>query len=255
MAIKITKKLIDEIYNTVLDCLGTENVEGLFVSDDAIFYDAEIKERPIVVNFGENVSGYVDDFETEKTCVWTGMTKLVISPAGRNYVIKLPFTGSYYQSDDGIKYRSTTVDEEVFCREDRIYDELSKEAQSLIAPNIFVTTIGGLPIYIQEKIVETAGQACFDSDSLKNIFHATNGEINLVEYLFKRKYMSKFSRPYLLLMLRKFGIQKAEEVYDELTLNIDDLHCGNYGLNSKGEFVIIDIGGYDSSRWSDELSF
>ena len=45
---------------------------------------------------------------------------------------------------------------------------------------------------------------------------------------------------------------EIQELYEEIEDNINDLHRGNYGLSREGMPILIDIGGYDSERWSQD---
>ena len=146
-----------EVIHYVREVLGYNFLQGLFIAEDAIFDDYTApEERKILTSVEPEVNcidylGNCSDLDFE---VCSGMTKLVIIPSNRNYVIKIPFTGFYSSGYDKDGYESDyqligEAKHDVCADENCFYEQASEELQQVLTPNIFVANIDGISVYIQ----------------------------------------------------------------------------------------------------------
>ena len=261
--IKVTTSLVKDVYNFVENLLGT-HAEGLYISEDAVYGDDELEYTPICTNFSEQSYFVMEEEETKDFSLAAGITKLVIIPTNRSYVIKIPFSGLYrltnlhHDESDKIDYATSTftqisgVDGDVCYEENEVCENFNEDTCSIIAENIYVTNFNDIPVYIQEKIDHTVSLEGYGNAEEKCAeLGALPAEIKIAKYLYYKKYYNRFPLHYLHLLLKKYGICRTMCLYEEIDDNIYDLHRGNYGLSREGMPILIDIGGYDSERWSE----
>lgn len=259
--IKFTASLVKDVYNFVEELLG-DHAEGLYISEDTIYGDDDLRDTPICTNFEDQSYIILNESGDKEFSLAAGMTKLVIIPTHRPYVIKIPFSGLYrltnihYNINDEVDPINSTftkisgVDGDVCYEENELCENFSADTCSIIAENIYVTSLNDIPIYIQEKIDHTvnleydghAEEKCVDLGALP-------AEVKIAKYLYYKQYCNLFPLHYLHLLLKKYGIRRTMYLYEEIEDNINDLHRANYGLSREGMPILIDIGGYDSERW------
>lgn len=262
--IKVTASLVKDVYNFVEELLG-DHAEGLYISEDVVYGDDELEYTPICTNFDDQSYIILNESENKEFSLATGITKLVIIPNHRPYVIKIPFSGLYrltnlhYNIIDEIDPINSTftqisgVDGDVCYEENEVCENFNEDTCSIIAENIYVTNLNGIPIYIQEKIDHTVNLECYgDAEEKCAELGALPAEVKIAKYLYYKKYYNHFPLHYLHLLLKKYGIRRTMYLYEEIEDNINDLHRGNYGLSREGMPILIDIGGYDSGRWSQD---
>lgn len=240
------KYSIKEIEYYVREALGYGKLEGLYIAEEAVMGDSDPADHEIITGFVPEPSfiSYPDwdeDFQ-----IYMGMTKLVIVPRKRNYVIKIPFTGFYSctYDEDGFETDFKPVGEatqDVCQIEDDFYENASDELQQILTPNFFIMNIDGLSIYIQEKYSTTYENSkySFDIDYVKTISPIKNKIINHVTN-------KRLGKSFVGALIETFGITKAAKVVYE-TEYIDDLHRGNYGFAKDGRCMIFDYAGYNSN--------
>ena len=261
--IKVTANLVKDVFNFVERLLGA-HAEGLYISEDVAYGDDELEDTPICTNFDDQSYIILSESENKEFSLATGITKLVIIPNYRPYVIKIPYSGLYrltnlhYNIINEIDFINSTftqisdVDGDICYEENEVCENFSEDTCSIIAKNIYVTNLNGIPIYIQEKIDHTVNLECHSNVEEKCAeLGALPAEVKIAKYLYYKKYYNHFPLHYLYLLLKKYGIYRTMCLYEEIEDNINDLHCGNYGLSREGMPILIDIGGYDSEHWSE----
>jgi len=151
-----------------------------------------------------------------------GLTKVCLIAEDRDEVIKVPF-----------KPERGTRD---FCTQEyRNYLLAEKEGlEQFFAPIRYVDMVNGVPVYLQEK--EDVDPTVV-SDSLRSYY--------------ENEYCEEYESGWTTLdedetVIALLG--ESEEVYRLrnfiLDNEINDLHSGNWGVNSCGDLVIIDYSGF-----------
>ena len=233
--------------------LGSDEIEGLFVDDGIVDSYVQPTDYPIYTNLSTKNAATLDIDGAE---VLAGATKLVIIPQKRNYVIKIPFTGTYhcergeYDEDWNwisydnpevkfVSYTNNDVCDEEIC----LYSELSELTQSLVANNKFVFYYGNIPIYIQEKAYVATGY--IDEDEIFPKY--TKSRVEIAKKL--KFYYHRYCCGFILRMMDTYGIKNTCNILDEVNENISDLHDENYGYRKDGSCLIFDTAGYSKSQW------
>lgn len=228
------------VMDYVEEVLGTF-AKGLFIDNSLIN-----KDNPIYSNIYSNLEDeeIVDIDRTDTFYVTGGYTKLVIIPKYENYVIKIPYTGSYdINADTDEIYLEREFDIDICDEENAIYDNSSEELQQFMAYNTFAGLYNGcIRVYTQPKINITSSDA---EDNFKSITSAREKIIMRFEYTYNFYYDWNIINYFI----ETFGINKAKEVLRELDF-IDDLHSNNLGYTSSGHLYLIDFGGYESSHFT-----
>jgi hypothetical protein len=228
------------VMDYVEEVLGTF-AKGLFIDNSLIN-----KDNPIYSNIYSNLEDeeIVDVDRTDTFYVTGGYTKLVIIPKYENYVIKIPYTGSYdINADTDEIYLEREFDIDICDEENAIYDNSSEELQQFMAYNTFAGLYNGcIRVYTQPKINITSSDA---EDNFKSITSAREKIIMRFEYTYNFYYDWNIINYFI----ETFGINKAKEILRELDC-IDDLHSNNLGYTNSGHLYLIDFGGYESSYFT-----
>jgi hypothetical protein len=232
------------VMDYVEEVLGTF-AKGLFIDNSLIN-----KDNPIYSNIYSNLEDeeIVDIDRTDTFYVTGGYTKLVIIPKYENYVIKIPYTGSYdINADTDEIYLEREFDIDICDEENAIYDNSSEELQQFMAYNTFAGLYNGcIRVYTQPKINITSSDA---EDNFKSITSAREKIIMRFEYTYNFYYDWNIINYFI----ETFGINKAKEILRELNY-IDDLHSNNLGYTSGGHLYLIDFGGYESSHFTSDCA-
>ena len=231
------------VMDYVEDALGTF-AKGLFIDNELIN-----KDNPIYSYIYSNIEG--ETFSIDSTDAFTitgGYTKLVIIPKYEDYVIKIPYTGSYSVDEDtGEVYLEREFDIDICDEENAIYDNSSEELQQFMAYNTFAGLYNGcIRVYTQPKIKITSSDA---EDDFLPITIAREKIIQRFEYTYNFYYDWNVINYFI----ETLGINKAKEVLRELNF-IDDLHSNNLGYTSSGHLYLIDFGGYESSHFTSDCA-
>lgn len=241
----------NEVISMVREILG-DNIEGLFVDCRVMCYDSA-EDYEIMSNLKENFAISLYDWDNFKVAV--GATKLVIIPEYRNYVIKVPFTGTYAvkrRSENGTflpiedreYYYNGGVSEDVIEKENRLYDESSSELQQVLKYNSFIGWVDKVPVYVQEKVDLTCEEA---EDREIEIDKFNDVDYKIAKYIRGRVY-SSLTTEFLCNLVKHYGIKKTKYMLDEM-IEMNDLHVANCGYDKYGKCAIFDTAGYEITMW------
>lgn len=228
------------VMDYVEDVLGTF-AKGLFIDNSLINND-----NPLYSNIYSNLEDEeiicIDSADT--FYITGGYTKLVIIPKYEDYVIKIPYTGSYdINADTDEIYLEREFDIDICDEENTIYDNSSEELQQFMAYNTFAGLYNGcIRVYTQPKIKITSSDA---EDNFLPISVARERIIQRFEYTYHFYYDWNIINYFI----ETLGINKAREVLRELNF-IDDLHSQNCGYDKHNHFFLIDYGGYESLHYT-----
>lgn len=225
---KFNKKDVMEFVREALGDNATEVLIDRYTVDEydepsnyTIFLDRDCQ---FSLSFSEEEDFYID----------SGCSKLVIIPKNRSYVIKIPWTGVYTNTDEYGEDIEDTFDYELSYspmeEEINYYNDVDEEAKQYLAENKFVGLYNNsIPIYVQEKI-KHIGWGAATNTSVSNKFSTKANVYSLGVKIAK-------------MIVEQIGYNEGFRVVRELD-NIDDLHNGNYGFDKYGQFKIIDYAGF-----------
>ena len=242
-----------EIIEYTREVLG-DNAKGLFV-DSSVIMGAAPDDYEIMTNLEKNIEANVSSTKRYSVCI--GATKVVIVPHNSNYVIKIPFTGTYavkrYGKDTNLipfekreYYFNGGVASDVCDEENANYYNASDELKKIMLYNEFFGWIDDVPIYIQKKI----GKTFWDMDECENDYSAATRRIaKFINNKLAKSFYNYIASEFVCELIKTYGIAAAEEIAFEIAETIPDFHEGNYGFNRFGKCAIIDTAGYDCSNW------
>lgn len=238
MELKITKHLVNEVFSFLNKVFGGETlVDGIYYNEEVI-EGAMPSDYCIYYNLKHGLYITPDDVDLD-----AGMTKIVLFPPNKNYVIKIPCDGLYKQEDftyDPVISAcalSNVIDEEIATYDNLkewYSDDVVAILKKVLVPNYFVCNYGNIPIYIQPLIKSFLPEEC------SSIHHSIIDKID--------ENNSDFDYEWIDNLMNQYGIEKTYMLLSELTNEFDDLHSSNYGYLN-GNAAIFDYGGYSSEMW------
>ena len=250
--------------------LSQEELEEIKAIVTAVFQGADfiaLKEGlgdEYYLNEDENDYFNIEDFKAmlfndgiTNVDVASGMTKVVLIPNDKDYVIKIPITKigdyEYYENEKGDweKGKFMISDNKLgdYCSiEERLFNSFDDEIKEIFAETKFITKVNNLPIYIQEKIktpyrrkINQFDPFHYPSDRKSDM--DIHYELNLIgEY---NEYDNEFQEDFSYDILVNYGFEfliKLLQMID--SKGITDLHSGNYGYNGNYKPMIFDYSGY-----------
>lgn len=182
------------------------------------------------------------DFGASKFVFWTDST---------DYVIKMP----YYDDCKDCENKSRD-----YCKiEARNYRIAVKEnCAEYFAPSFFLFVYGTFPIYVMEKVdcdcdeISSQAYECAREEFLSEQGYEEDGNDDdegrkEAIYAFEDSYYDLRGLDQLVpLLVENYGGYVTHQIemfcYQH---NINDLHCGNWGYNSRGNLVMVDYSGYN----------
>ena len=215
----VKKALGDNATEVLIDRYTIDENDNPY--DFTIFLDRDCK---FPLSFGEGEDFYID----------SGCSKLVIIPKNRSYVIKIPWTGVYTNTDEYGENVEDTFDYELSYspmeEEISYYNDVDEETRQYLAENEFVGLYNdNIPVYVQEKI-KHLGWGAATNTSVSNKFSTKANVYSLGVKIAK-------------MIVEQLGYNEGLRVVRELD-DINDLHNGNYGFDKYGQFKIIDYAGF-----------
>ena len=186
-----------------------------------------------------NVHVFIDEFDKHGTFSdfsWqAGVTKCVIIPKDRDYVIKIPFNG---MNDYGfVEFENGGGEGWDYCElEQEHWDEIIEgsgfEEFFLKVESVYAND--NWPIYVQQKAEDIRFSSC-SPKSVKTVRE-------------KSKIVGRVTLPinWLATCLENLNndIKKLDEFVEFLTKNFHDLHSDNLGYYN-GHAVVFDYAGFD----------
>lgn len=244
-----------EVMDFVKRALG-KNADGVYLSqrelndgwEDSLYSDEDCSYA---------VNEWGADYESSR-----GISRFVIIPNDKNYVIKLPITGIYEEvfsnedenenEDEEEEYKTRVIAkaneecDDPSADEISIYKFASKLEKQILLQTIYVGDYNGIPVYVQQKITETLGHSDHDNDDISEdsrkiirdtIRKATNGEW----------CSTPCPEMFVLDIINFYGIKKAQAMLKFL-YTLDDLHSNNVGYIANRP-VVVDYGGFAGSSY------
>lgn len=172
-----------------------------------------------------------------------GISKFVIIPENEQYVIKIPYSTSYYA--DFKKYRNANSDQRFcwdYCFTDMItYRSAVQEGvEAFFCKTRLIGLVKGYPIYVQEKIVTydyLYGEDRYEENQFKK------GSLYLSQYIENQSEDSivDINLMWLADAIDFYGNKKVNKLLNFINKNnIGDLHTENIGYTYESRPVIID---------------
>lgn len=241
----------EEVLNLVKKVLPSD-LTGLYIGYNNYEYDEpeEIISNLKTHSYIESING-VD--------VFNGITKVVLVPSNKDYVIKMNVSGVYCKNEDEdeyadlilIKERCNNID--ILEMENELYEKSSERVRKILLPNIYIGTYLGIKIYIQEKIESTYyelyacgfGSPTISAESKEKIRKITGG----------RPSRGVFGEAFLERLFEQYDFETVKSMIKEIWENEIgmDMHSKNYGFMRNGRCVVFDFGGYDDEIWWNDI--
>lgn len=255
--------------NTILSQKEIEEIKSIvklvFKGADFIALK-EDGEYEYYLSEDENDLFNIDDFrrilfnnEILNIRVASGLTKIVLIPDDKDYVIKIPITktGYYdYIEDENGDYRKGEffVANNSFgdyCSiEEELFNSFEDDIKEIFAETKFITKVNDLPIYIQEKVktpydkkINQFDPNHYPSDRKSDM--EIHHELKVISECSEYSEYNEFQEDYCYDILVNYGFEfliKLLQTIDDV--GISDLHTGNYGYNKNYKPMIFDYSGY-----------
>lgn len=239
----------NEILEFVMGVLG-ENADGIYIDNEEVQNGCDDENSLYTAKDGSSaILSFGDDYRE-----FHGLTRVVISPDNKDYIIKMPITGVYEFSKGEFKIvaKFTEDCENPSDYERTYYEELSKEEKQIFLPLIYVADYNGIPVYIQKKIdVSLSDRECEEEALYGYVKELTKENYQEIKEVLKSSvgfsYVD-FPERFAYDVIQFYGKRKAETFFRKL-FEIDDLHEGNVGYINRRP-VVFDYGGYSGKESS-----
>lgn len=185
----------------------------------------------------------------------SGLTKIVLIPDDKDYVIKIPITKTgahvYYENKKGNWVKGKLIIDNNnlgdYCSiEEKLFNSFEDDIKKIFAETRFITKVNDLPIYIQEKVtvpyckkIDQFDPNHYPSDrkSDMDIHYELNAISKYCEY-------NEFQEDYCYDILVNYGFDFLVKLLQTIDYaGISDLHYGNYGYKNYKP-MIYDYSGY-----------
>lgn len=219
----------DEVVRQLDSFFNGENLDGLFCYK---FQNSTEDEMPLF--YDEKCS---KKLRPTLTCrFYHGAQKVVLSPIGAKYVIKLPITGYYTDFNEIIRFNFDENDNPFEDENDR-RSTLMTAAKQAFLPNYYIGTYYGIPVYIQERIMEI-GEECYRT--------LTSIQFAEITSVIGTSCPENVSACFIYDIIHYYGKINGKMIINEM-MYFDDLHDNNYGYLKNGRPVIFDYA--ENSFW------
>ena len=187
--------------------------------------------------------------------VASGLTKIVLIPDDKDYVIKIPITKTgyydYIEDENGNYTKGNLLMENNnlgdYCSiEEELFNSFTDDIQKIFAETRFITKVNDLPIYIQEKVtvpyckkINQFDPNHYPSDrkSDMDIHYELSAISEYSEY-------NEFQEDFCYDILVNYGFDFLVNLLQTIDYaGISDLHAGNYGYKNYKP-MIYDYSGY-----------
>lgn len=175
----------------------------------------------------------------------TGATKLVLIISNFDFVVKIPFSHDDYEEDDGTFCKwhgaKNPANNWDYCRtEAAIYREAAEWGlHDLFARTFRAGFVNHYPVYFQERVM-TTGSGRYYHDVW------TPGSITQEQREWVENHWCALSQGIMLALAEHYGYDFMHIFCYFVNSHrlIGDLHNGNFGITSNGEFRLIDYSGF-----------
>ncbi len=266
-----------EVMKIVESMIG-KDAEGILIDEEAIDSDEEVSCFPIYTNIAQNFILESTD-EVEVRC---GMSKVVLIPKHKDYVIKMPFTAIF-----GLRVVDTITGEY------RPINRLECNCDFGCSNCSHDSCIAGELDEVEEanSELQIVGKSQYDhcDMELANYLNATSdlkkilakiefvGNFNSIPIYVQEKakfsqneygmwsayshfisheteYIEDHHNPgfydiFIQRVIELFGFKKTIDVFEEIRDSFEDMHSGNYGYTSTGTPIIFDYSDYDGTTY------
>lgn len=184
-----------------------------------------------------------------------GISKLVLTPIGENFVIKIPFTGSYEDSyydydEDGYEevmpeytpFEWGSTDRHQYwdyCMGEMLNYRKAKAqgADELFCKTSLLGFVNCYPIYIQQRAIPY-------TEAEWNPELYPNERTSKTKDLCRKNHLCYFNTIWQTDVLSYYGEKKFKKFFNFIDGNINDLHDGNLGYIGEKP-VIFDYSGFE----------
>lgn len=222
------------IRNVLYRIFKTDEMEYLYLRSD---FDANYSTGSMVCNDKEFT--FEDDIFIIDGDAWyfrCGASKMVLICDKYDEVIKIPFTGMYYESfEDATAYEQDYID-----TENVLYEESTETLRKILLKNTYIMNYGEVPIYTQKKIK-------------LNFLQKYSNRTEIVDPLMTRyvnklidedhRHPNDLPATYFLVDIMKYFGEEGKDIIRQI--EFDDMNNLNYGYMSDGCPVIFDYAGFD----------
>lgn len=227
--------LTKEYIKKVLWCVFKQiEIDSLYIKSD---FDANYSTGSMFCN--DEVIEFKDDIFIVDGDAWyfrCGASKMVLICDDYDEVIKIPFTGMYYEEyEDATEYQQDYID-----TENVLYEESSETLRKILLKNTFVMKYGELPIYTQKRIK-------------MNFLQKFSNNTDLVDPIMTRyvkklidednRHPNDLPATYFLVDIMKYFGEEGRDIIRQI--EFDDMNNLNYGYMNDGCPVIFDYAGFD----------
>lgn len=231
-------------FNRFLSFIFDDCGDCLYIADcDTYKTDLIVSSEGDIVDYSEIESG---QFEGVKWDGFFGSSKAVFSFDGFDFVIKIPYNGSFTFSEDDDEINYIDMPNHIIIEEE-IYEDASNIMKSILLKNEFAFIYKNLEVYIQKKIFETENEKYDVIRGKKHFFSYSKkiqDEVKEARDLCDGYYLPCDN------FLAAIADQHPNEFISIIKeMNFDDMHNENYGYLSDGTAVIFDYAGYCESAW------
>lgn len=252
----------EEVLRLAEEVLG-KSPDGVYASKEFIYADCSDEEikfydclnpdfHPIYTNLEFTRTLKEDSAPLIKDRTYSlhnGVTKVVVIPKNKPYVIKFPITGLYApkKTVKGDFFLEREANLNAIEEEIKIYNNSPDCLKEVLMPLIYVGMVGKVPIYVQEKFSETAEERMlFDKydelrESGNEIFDRLEcylDEEDLIDGVWLERLIETYEEK-AIEVIKKIGCWPMEK----------DLHDGNYGYDKDNNPRIWDYAGYSDWEW------
>lgn len=243
-----------KIFRIISEIMG-DDAEGLYVNSDVVFSSScgdYVEDYDIITNINNNtiINIKANEADNEPIHLNFGMTKLVINLHNFNFVIKVPYSGTYYYDVEEDKNKLCSLMKVNVCdMENELYEKFSdSEVGNILLPSEYVGTYNNIPIYAQKKI-DITGEEAENLEAINPKRKTNNSKIKIVRKI-RYNTNSRLCFSFINNLINEYGISKTENILSIISNSFSDLHSGNYGVTKNNKSYIFDYAGYEEDWWN-----
>lgn len=244
---------MDNLYKiacTLMEDVFPSSIEHIYADEDGqyLIYNKE-------GDFLDICALADDDFSEYSYTVTSGCTKIVIIPDEYDWVLKIPFQGTFedFEINDEDRAINYYVSEQpdILQLEIEDYENSDECVKDFLLPIKKIGEYRGIPLYIQKKAKRFYEHTEFFK--YEKISKEEEKSINrsVKSWLEQRKKPFLPYNPFFVNdIINYYGENKASRIIEYS--DWFDMHEGNYGYLENGRPIVFDYGGYYSDRYNQE---